>query len=328
MTVEAWVFPATNTGKRDILIKEGTGVDVYNLYADAGDRKPEVNVLVGGSNQSTPGTQLAVNAWTHLAGAYDGTTLRIYINGVEAGSKNLSGPIATSAGPLRIGGNSLWGEFFQGRLDEIRIYNRALTAAEIQSDMITPVSQAVDNPTVIITSPTEGATVAGTVTVNAIAADDDGIAGVQFLLDGFPLGGEFAAPPYSINWDTTTVTAGPHTLSARARDIEGNQSTSQSVSVAILNNPVPQGFRDEVVVGAGLVFPTAFEFLPGGRMLITEFRGRVLLVQPGANQVDANPVIELPNIFQEDVTAGGERGLVNVIADPDFASRIAFHDGR
>jgi glucose/arabinose dehydrogenase len=73
-----------------------------------------------------------------------------------------------------------------------------------------------------------------------------------------------------------------------------------------------------VVIGSGLMFPTAFEFLPDGRMLITEFRGRVLVVQPGANSVDPTPVLELPNIFDEDVTIGGERGLVNVVADPDF----------
>jgi hypothetical protein len=43
----------------------------------------------------------------------------------------LSGAIAPSTGSLRIGGNSLWGEYFQGCIDEVRIYNRALTPADI-----------------------------------------------------------------------------------------------------------------------------------------------------------------------------------------------------
>ena len=43
------------------------------------------------------------------------------------------------AAPLRIGGNSVWGEFFRGSIDEVRIYSRALTQAEIQQDMITPI---------------------------------------------------------------------------------------------------------------------------------------------------------------------------------------------
>jgi Concanavalin A-like lectin/glucanases superfamily len=40
---------------------------------------------------------------------------------------------------LRMGGNSLWGEYFQGRIDDVRIYNRALSAAEIQADSTTPI---------------------------------------------------------------------------------------------------------------------------------------------------------------------------------------------
>jgi hypothetical protein len=40
---------------------------------------------------------------------------------------------------LRIGGNSIWGEFFSGRIDDVRIYNRPLSSSEVQSDMATPV---------------------------------------------------------------------------------------------------------------------------------------------------------------------------------------------
>ncbi len=45
-----------------------------------------------------------------------------------------------SAGALRFGGNNVWSEWFSGALDEIRIYNRALTQAEVQGDMATPVT--------------------------------------------------------------------------------------------------------------------------------------------------------------------------------------------
>jgi glucose/arabinose dehydrogenase len=141
ITMEAWVFPIATTGVRDILIKEGSNVDIYNLYARNGNGRPESNVFVGGSNRVAQGTAaLTVNVWTHVAGTYDGTTVRVFINGVQTASAAVSGPIATSTGVLRIGGNGLWGEFFQGRLDEIRIYNRALSQAEIQTDMNTPVA--------------------------------------------------------------------------------------------------------------------------------------------------------------------------------------------
>jgi concanavalin A-like lectin/glucanase superfamily protein len=59
---------------------------------------------------------------------------------VQAASKAVSGAIKTSTGALRIGGNSIWGEYFSGLIDEVRLYNRALSATEIQADMARPVS--------------------------------------------------------------------------------------------------------------------------------------------------------------------------------------------
>jgi len=83
---------------------------------------------------------LPLNAWTHLAATHDGTTLRLYINGVEVGSRAVAGALLTSTGALRIGGNSIWGEFFQGRIDEIRVHNRALSATEVQTIMNLPLA--------------------------------------------------------------------------------------------------------------------------------------------------------------------------------------------
>jgi hypothetical protein len=139
MTLAAWVYPTTTSGVRDILLKEGPTVDIYNLYAYNGQGRPEANVFVGGSNRTAVGTELLANVWTHVAGTYDGSTLRLFLNGVQVASTARSGAMAPGPGPLRIGGNSLWGEYFQGRLDEVRIYDRALTAAEIQAAMNTPV---------------------------------------------------------------------------------------------------------------------------------------------------------------------------------------------
>ncbi|MFC6527646.1 LamG domain-containing protein [Nonomuraea rubra] len=73
-----------------------------------------------------------------MAATYDGTTLRLYVNGVLTSERTAGGPIRTDNGVLRIGGNSLWGEYFNGLIDEVRIYNRALNAVQIQTDMSTP----------------------------------------------------------------------------------------------------------------------------------------------------------------------------------------------
>ncbi len=57
-------------------------------------------------------------------------------------------------------------------------------------------------PTVAITSPSSGSTVTGTITVSANASDNVGVAGVQFRLDGAPLGAEDTTNPYSVAWNT------------------------------------------------------------------------------------------------------------------------------
>src|SRR6266536_2167217 len=80
-------------------------------------------------------------------------------------------------------------------------------------------------PTVSMTAPANGATVSGTVTVSANASDNVGVTGVQFLLDGAPLGSEDTVAPYSISWNSASVSNGAHTLAARARDRAGNYTT-------------------------------------------------------------------------------------------------------
>jgi hypothetical protein len=63
----------------------------------------------------------------------------MFVNGVQVSTKAVTGSAAVGGGALRIGGNAIWGEYFRGMIDEVRVYNRALTAAEIQTDMNTPI---------------------------------------------------------------------------------------------------------------------------------------------------------------------------------------------
>ena len=92
------------------------------------------------STQFVTGTsQLAANTWVHLAATYDGATLRLYVNGAQVGSRAVTQSMALSAGPLQIGGNAVWGEYFSGLIDDVRVYNRALTSAEITNGMTTAV---------------------------------------------------------------------------------------------------------------------------------------------------------------------------------------------
>ncbi len=142
VTMEAWVYPTVQpTGWRAIIVKEQPGNVLYYLHAGSSSaNSPATGVFVGGAERSlVGGTRLAANTWVHLASTYDGANQRLYINGVQVSTRAQTGAISTSTSPLRIGGNSVFGEYFTGRIDEVRIYNRALTAAEIQTDMATPI---------------------------------------------------------------------------------------------------------------------------------------------------------------------------------------------
>jgi Concanavalin A-like lectin/glucanases superfamily/Bacterial Ig domain/Abnormal spindle-like microcephaly-assoc'd, ASPM-SPD-2-Hydin len=144
MTLEAWVYPTwALTNWSTVVMKEQPGALVYTLYAGSPANRPNVYLNTAtdasGERGSTGPSALPLNTWSHLAGTYDGATLRLYLNGVLVASQAVTGAMVSSTGALRIGGNGVWGEYFGGRIDEVRIYNRALSAAEIQRDMTTPV---------------------------------------------------------------------------------------------------------------------------------------------------------------------------------------------
>jgi hypothetical protein len=385
MTLEAWVFPTSVTNAwRDVLYKAD---DAYYLEATTSSAPtPSVGGTFGGSgtNIVSPNA-IAANTWTHLAATYDGSTLRLYVNGVQVASLSQTGSLATSSNPLQIGGDSLYGQFFSGRIDEVRVYRTALSQTEIQTDMANPVTPnpnapklvitapaeastvtggaanivytttgdltgvdhvhfQVDNdpvkmdltfdgaytfsgihvgshtlngwlvrsdhskiagtdatpvhfsnvvdpadptqPTVSVTAPQNGASVFGAVAVTANASDNVGVYGVQFKLDGAPLGLEDLSPPYGVNWDTTLGGNGSHVLTATVRDAAGNETASTPVTVSVVNSG-----SDPAQVGSWSspttlpIIPIHTSMLPNGKLLIfdSEPTGNERVWDPVAN---------------------------------------------
>jgi len=153
MTIEAWVYPTTLSGWRTVLMKESTGGLAWALYGHNNAPHPAVTVNTGGSDVSINGLQsLPANTWSFLSATFDGTTLRLFLDGNQVSSTSLTGSLIATAGALRLGGNLVWGEYFAGRIDEVRIYNRALTSAEIQADMTTAVGSGGPGPPAAPTS--------------------------------------------------------------------------------------------------------------------------------------------------------------------------------
>jgi chitodextrinase len=179
MTLEAWVNPSAVTSDwRDVIYK---GDDNYYLEGTSFNAsRPDAGGTFSGANANAYGSDaLAANTWSHLALTYDGTTLRLFVNGTQTGSQTRTGSIATSSNPLQIGGDSLWGQYFKGLIDEVRVYNTALTTAQLQADMTTAIGSggtiptAPANLTTAVVSSTE-------VDLNwSASTDSSGISGYQ-----------------------------------------------------------------------------------------------------------------------------------------------------
>jgi streptogramin lyase len=140
VTLEAWVKPASGPGGwRDVVYR---GDDNYFLNTNAENVYGAVTVSPPVSMVGSDAT-LLVGTWTHIAMSYDGSTLKVYVNGVLAEAVSQTGTIVASTSPLSLGGDPLYGQYFDGVIDEVRVYNRGLTQAEIVIDMNTPVAGGV-----------------------------------------------------------------------------------------------------------------------------------------------------------------------------------------
>ena len=135
MTLEAWVRPTASSGWRTVLLKETPTSLAYSLYSASSTNRPSAWI---GDASSIGTAALAASTWSHVAATYDGSRLRLYVNGVLRTDKATTAPVAVSTGPLKIGGNAVWGEWFAGQIDEVRVYDRVLSATEITADMNAP----------------------------------------------------------------------------------------------------------------------------------------------------------------------------------------------
>lgn len=140
LTVEAWINPTSLPHGGTILQKRTSGNSggyVFEPTQPSGSGAPnglQFVVMIGGVYQTlNPANVLTTNSWQHVAATYDGAFMRIYVNGVEVGNKPQTGAIDNVAAPIVIGRNAVNGVGFVGGIDEVSLYNRTLSADEIQS---------------------------------------------------------------------------------------------------------------------------------------------------------------------------------------------------
>ena len=133
VTLEAWVRPTVLAPSQTVIAKERAGGGFpYGLELDNG--VPSAYIVASSNAVARATSALPLSTWSFLAATYDGSTLRVYVNGAQVASTSVSGAIATSTGPLSIGADTAWGEYLSGDVDNVRVYNRALSVSELQGD--------------------------------------------------------------------------------------------------------------------------------------------------------------------------------------------------
>ena len=242
ITVAAWVYRAANQPGGVAVISRELGTTFYeHFYFGFEDGKYRwfVNTTSGYSD-TTVGGQAPLGQWVYLVGTYDGTDVKLYANGNLQFSTPHSGALSGDITGITIGASHNDAshspvEAFNGKVDEVNIYGQALTASEVLQSYQAAGGIADAPPSVAIATPAAGGSVQGTFTATVAAADDVGVAGVQFLLDGVGVGGEDTSPPFTATIDTYRYPEGLHTLTAVARDTSGNFATSPGSSVVFDN---------------------------------------------------------------------------------------------
>lgn len=131
VTVAAWVNPqATRTGS--VVNKQLQGGAAFELLFDRNKVTFTVSIAkTRGTQQVSSSVAIPVGSWSHVAGIYDGQFVRLFRDGQQVGQVSAPGNIADVNGPIAVGNNRN-GQFFPGRIDEVKLWNRALDQFEVQ----------------------------------------------------------------------------------------------------------------------------------------------------------------------------------------------------
>ena len=141
ITIEAWIYPTswrTNVWEGGIVVKEMNSSN--NGYMFRCGNVGRLNFGFGANGLpwkelTTGANTLSLNTWQHVAASYNGSKVRLYVNGIKVDSASYTGNIGNATNNCFIGGYYSTGRNFPGKIDEVRIWNIARTGSQIAAAM-------------------------------------------------------------------------------------------------------------------------------------------------------------------------------------------------
>jgi len=140
ITLEAWIKPSDVSSPRTIVAKwEEADPKEYSYRLIVRSEKIRFEISTSGTSaiRLDSSTKIGADVWTHVAATYDGSTMKVYKNGVMDNSKAQTGAIYSSTTPLRIGHSKGTSEYFSGIIDEVGLYSVAKSDTDIANDYLT-----------------------------------------------------------------------------------------------------------------------------------------------------------------------------------------------
>jgi hypothetical protein len=135
ITLEAWIFAVKSTGYQNVICKSSNAQNTGYIYPRTDDGWTNtVFYLHVGTWSTLSAPWPSRNAWHHTAATYNGSSMRLFINGKLVNSKNQTGTITVNNNVLAIGNQTSFSEYFGGNISNLRMYNRALSDAEIENN--------------------------------------------------------------------------------------------------------------------------------------------------------------------------------------------------
>jgi hypothetical protein len=138
MTLMTWCKIPADTGDHQSAMEKGPAwaTGEYNMLPDYGNKvQLQIFDLPASCADTNEAGEVLDGKWHHIATTFDGSAIKIYVDGVMVGSRDCAGKLNTNTGPLYIGARGGTVRWTVGNYDEMAIFNRALTAAEIQAAM-------------------------------------------------------------------------------------------------------------------------------------------------------------------------------------------------
>ena len=300
VTLSAWIYIDSIIADPRIISKEYGTSDPYSIYTmlvnDFG--KLELRLGLEGQSRETivGSTTIPTDTWVHVAATFDGSQAVVYVDGAPDRSSSISGVIRKNDQPVHIGASEFYGRYFDGRIDDVRIYGFALSAGQVaalynndgvviaapETDVgelwyagVTPFSAseawtAVNSDTVTITAPTIPPTIISSPVTTATAlqlytydVDADGFPVPKYSLTTFPAGMSIDSLSGEIQW--TPVAAGTIPVTVVASNIHGTDTQIYDIEVTAI--PDGDGVVDHIVIiSVDGLNPGALTGIPSGEI--------------------------------------------------------------